>query len=284
MKIINFKKDNDIFDNVIEMVKENYFINDENVILVIAYNISKISFYDFKNKYKNKKIIVYQLEQLYNNLSNWYNKESEDVLTKNRTRNTIDWLSGCDEIWDYDLNNIQFLKKEGFSNIEFKPLLYTPSLLNINNNLNKDIDILFYGRINKRRAEFFYKIKEKFQLKIYGVYSFLSDYEKDFYNLKINSKIHGDDLKGLISRSKVIICPHYYESKIQEQVRIFYLLINNKCVLVEESKTNYYQSLIEEFNSDNLLEKVDFLINKNGYKNYENVSEKFKNKKWNIKY
>jgi hypothetical protein len=42
--------------------------------------------------------------------------------------------------------------------------------------------------------------------------------------------------------------------------------------------------MISEFNQDNLIKKLEFLIDKEGYKDYENISEKFKNKKWNIKY
>jgi hypothetical protein len=283
MIIFNFKKNTDIFDNVINMVNENYNDYDDIYLLVIGYNLSDINFFEFKKKYSNYKIIVYQLEQLYNNLSNWYNKKSIDELTIKRTNNTIDWLSNCDEIWEYDINNLTFLKKEGFKNIKYKPIIYTQSLKELKK-VNKDIDILFYGRINSRRANFLSKIPKKYNVKYFGVYSFIEKSDINNYNIEINPSKYGNDLKIILERSKVIICPHYYDSKIQEQVRIFYLLINDKCVLVENSQTNYYDDMISEFNKDNLIEKLEFLIDKEGYKNYENVSEKFKNKKWNIKY
>jgi len=274
--IHNFRTKNDTFDSIIEMIKENYY--EKNSVVFLPHVHSNINIDDFREIYPGKKLIVYQIEQLYPGDNIWYDRYSNDSNVIINTQKTIDWLSKCDEIWDYDENNINFLLAEGFKNIKHKPMLYTDTLIEITDK-EKDIDILFYGRINKKRADIFSKIDKKYKLKIHG--NLAEDISID---LKIEKSVFRDDLKNLISRSKVIICPHFYDSNIQEQVRIFYLLINNKCVLVEESLTNYYDDMIVEFNEDNINDKIEYLIDKEGYKNYENISEKFKNKKWNIKY
>jgi len=270
------------FDKVKTMVDNNLLPTNEKTIIVLGYNtINKYN--EFNNNFKNKgKTIVYQLEQLYNNGSLWYNPKSELKWVIDRTNNIKKWLSNVDMIWDYDVNNIRFLEKEGFKNIIHKPMIYDNELKRITNNNKKHIDILFYGAINYKRAKILSQIPDKYKLSIIGDYSELSD--KDIQKFNLNEKIinkgdYSNNLDDTISQSKVILSTHYYDSNLQEQVRIFDLIINNKCVLTEKSMKNYFGDLIVEFDNNNdMISKISKLIDNKEYMNYINISDRFKKK------
>ena len=71
--------------------------------------------------------------------------------------------------------------------------------------------------------------------------------KSDFYGVTVASA-WGDKLwNDYIFKSKIVINLHYYDSCLQEQVRIFELLINNKVVISEKSLRNYFGNLVPEF-------------------------------------
>jgi hypothetical protein len=118
------------------------------------------------------------------------------------------------EVWDYSLSNINVLNS---LNIKSKhvPIGYVKELEDIKP-VSKDIDVFFFGSINQRR----------------------SDILKAIYDAGINVvakfNIFGEQRNEFIARSKIIINPHYYESKIFEVVRVSYLLANKCCVISED--------------------------------------------------
>jgi len=271
---------NSAFYPVKVMLDEKYS-NDksfENTIIILGYNLGKKIDY-YRENFPGKKIIVYQLEQLYNNKSLWYDKKSKNNLIKKRTEQIIDWLTKCDEIWDYDIDNKNFLIKEGFSNVIFYPLHYSQNLKVLDKEECKT-DILFFGSINKKRARILSLLKNKYNIKIIGDYSFIDQNDIKKYGLTIQQKKYGHELNKEIKNAKIILNLNYYESKIQEQVRIFPLVINNKCVLSQKTLRNYFGDLIVEFIDDNdLIEKLNFLLKDNNWEKVSNgISEKFKNK------
>jgi hypothetical protein len=260
LKCVILGKNADIspFNIVIKMVMELYGNDDNynNSILVFAYNRGE-SIAEFRKSNPNKKIIVYQFEQVYNNLSYWYNPKSNLPYIIKRTQHVSDWLRNADEIWEYDLNNLIFLRKIGINkNIKHMPLKYAESLKVIKNNVNKDIDVLFYGELNDRRKKILNKLKEN-------------------YNVVVLTSMFGDKLYDYIGRSKIVLNLHFYDGYIQEQVRIFELLINNVCVLSEYSKINYFENLIVECDTEKIGEKIKFLLKNNKWQEYSNISDKF---------
>jgi hypothetical protein len=57
-----------------------------------------------------------------------------------------------------------------------------------------------------------------------------------------------DALDEYISRSKIILNLHMSEPyNRQEQIRMFYPLINGKCIISEKSQYNYYGDMIFEY-------------------------------------
>jgi len=246
------------FQNPLKMVEELYGNNEEynDTIVVFGYNRGTL-FDDFKEQYPNKKIIIYQFEQVYNNLSQWYNIYSNDPKVIKRTAHLRDWFSKVDEIWEYDINNLIFLKSEGFENIKHMPLKYANSLKRLNNDVIKDIDVLFYGEMNERRKKIIDNLNLKYRVEIvpYGTFN--------------------EELYNYIDRSRIILNLHYYSGAIQEQVRLFDLIINDKCVISEPSKTNYFNDLIVECEVYELSEKIRYLLKNNNWMEYNNVGEKF---------
>jgi hypothetical protein len=89
--------------------------------------------------------------------------------------------------------------------------------------------------------------------------------------------VFNDELLEYIANSKIVLNTHYYESFLQEQVRIFELLINNKVVISETSRRNNFGDLIYEFTTkEEMIILINNILNKKLWKN-ANVSERFKN-------
>ena len=258
--ILGGHTDKSPFQNPMKMVEEIYGDDEKhkNTIIVFGYNRGP-SFNDFKELYPDKKIIIYQFEQVYNNLSQWYNPESTNSTVIARTNQLKDWFSNVDEIWDYDINNLIFLKNEGYENVKHMPLKYANSLKRINNDVEKDIDVLFYGEINDRRNLILKELGKKYKVEIvpYGTFK--------------------DELYSYVDRSKIILNIHYYSGGIQEQVRLFDLIINNKCVVSEPSKTNYFNDLIVECELSTMSTKIDYLLKDDNWRQFDDVSSRFEN-------
>jgi hypothetical protein len=118
------------------------------------------------------------------------------------------------EVWDYSKLNIAELKKLGVI-AKHCPLGYSPCLERIRpNEVEQDIDVLFYGSINERRKAVLLELHNKCKLQCaFGV--------------------HGQPILDLIARSKIIVNIHFYESAIHEITRTSYLMANKKFIVSE---------------------------------------------------
>lgn len=119
------------------------------------------------------------------------------------------------EVWDYSRKNISELMKLGISNVKYCRIGYVPELTRIKP-ASPDIDILWYGSLNERRVFILQQLHNKgFIVKtLFGVY--------------------GEERDAFIARSKIVLNIHFYESKVLEIVRIFYLLANKRFVISEK--------------------------------------------------
>lgn len=203
------------------MVDEHYGQNPKftNTLIVFGYNLNEA--YETEvpldklienEKARGVNIIVYQLEQLYKG-SPWVNERSIRVLRL------------ADEIWDYDLQNIEYLYNNFRITPKFRPMLYSQSVKSIPkiDFADRDIDVLFYGSVNERRS------------------AVLTEIQKSISPKKIEyvPNIWGEELDELVSRAKIVLNIHYYPRVRQEQVRLFYLVSNGMCVVSEYSEHNY---------------------------------------------
>jgi tRNA A-37 threonylcarbamoyl transferase component Bud32 len=225
----------------------------QNSIIVVGYN-SGNSFLEFKQQHADKKIIVYQLEQLLDYNSLWFNPNSQSTMVLNRTKHIKDWLDNADEIWDYDLDNITFLESIGYSNIKHVPLTMCDSVKYIQSTTNKKYDIVFFGALNDRRYNILKQLDEKYNLLVICNTARMRTNKYFFKN--VVEMCYGQELYNHVFSAKIAINLHYYDSCIQEQVRLFELLSNGVDIISEKSKRNYLH--VQEFNTtEELMSMLD---------------------------
>jgi hypothetical protein len=189
-------------------------LDEDKINIVLGYHLI-----DYKKSLKKYKYIPYQLEQISAN-NGWYAK------SKDQTENYYKILSNAQSIWDYSIENIEFLKSMGLKATHL-PIGYHPKLEVIQPAAVKDIDVFFYGSMNERRRYIVDRMKRMMPLR----------------NIIQVFAVYGEERDKYIARSKIVLNIHYYESKVMEVVRLSYLL-NNKCfVISEESNINPYDAL-----------------------------------------
>lgn len=235
----------DSLHNAFSTIKQmllNLYNNDpkySNVVFLLGYNVLDVDFPTYKKRYLNKHIIVYQLEQLLAG-SMW------------DTSGRIKFLQECDEVWDYDQGNIDYLTSKYNLSPTLHPLVNMDSLKDIDTlNIDAhDIDILFYGHLSDRRKTIVNRLK----------------IDLPSVKIVIRSDLWGDELKSYIQRAKIVLNLHYFNQNRQEQARMFYLVSNNKCVVSEYSSINYFGDKIIEC-SGNDMSKIckDLLSNGKWY-------------------
>jgi len=243
------------WNDICMMIDENYAHEYEHndVVVVAVHHHQTIEQIKQFNPGHNK-IIIYQLEPL--SKEHWWNEEY-----------VVSRIKDADEVWDCDLNNIEVLKKYGI-NAKFKPFLYCDILKRVQNTEEPDIDVLFYGTSTPYRS------------KIIEILTNCGLIDKKMiwlWNWSDENKI----LDEFIGRSKIILDLKTNDStdigqNIQKQTRIFYALINDKCVVSQKSYKNYYGDLIVETEENDLLKTIEDLLEGDKWKQYSNVSERFK--------
>ncbi len=154
----------------------------------------------------NCRYIPYQLEQL---------SDHDGMFSPEREKT----LRGAEEVWDYSRANASFLETKGIP-VRYVPVGYHSVLQRIQRHPEPDIDILFYGSVNDRRR----RVLEK--LSAAGL------------NVQVAYGVYGERRDALISRAKLVLNIHHYETQIFESVRVSYLL-NNGCLVVSEDSREY---------------------------------------------
>jgi len=174
-----------------------------------------------------------------------YNFEQIDKDSVWLTTSYIELLKN-NVVWDYSLENIKNLKEIGILDVIHMPVGHVQQMERIEKSIHQDIDILFYGSINERRKNILDQLKNT-GLNIVTVFG-----------------VYGTDRDALISRSKIVLNIHFYESKIFEIVRISYLLSNGICVVSEngnDDSENQFDKSIILTNYDNLVNTCLKLLN-----------------------
>ena len=144
----------------------------------------------------------------------FYNTEQIDS-EEGWTRSVLPKLVSNFEAWDYSQRNVDCLSLQGIK-ASFVPIGYVPQLRRIRKAEEQDIDVLFYGCFNERRMKIIEQLRAC-SLSVCAV-----------------DDCHGYERDLLISRAKVVLNLHYYNtSNTFEIVRLSYLLANQKAVVAE---------------------------------------------------
>lgn len=230
-----------VFHSIKLMAQHCYDRTADDSVVVIGTN--NYPFSDFK---KEKRLIVYQLEQLYNYGSQWFNPDHRSSLVRERTINIQQWLGAADEIWDYDQDNIEFLKSLGFDNVQFRPILPCDAIRLTVPDQRKEYDLIFWGTLNLRRIKLLQHIKRCIphaRIKIIGIAEARTPF-------RYHPPLHGAELELEIRKAKAVLNLHYYESALQEQVRLAPIVATGIPVISEKSRRNYFGEAVIEFSGD----------------------------------
>lgn len=242
---------NDFFGHVTAMLLEHFDLPKYSNVVFSVGTYVYFSYQQLQAMFPNKRIIVYQLEQLM------------DLPTWQPIPQIVNNIKDA-EIWDYDSLNIHYLKiRHNIKVSKLIPLLYTKQLENIANKDNPEFDVLFYGFMNERR----FRIFENLQSQLYGQIKLIW--------------IYGTfDLNSHIANSKVILNLHATEPwNRQEQVRMFYPVINGKTVISETSQINNMPGEIIECNVERLANTLLEVCNSDTWKTFGlQAKQKFKDR------
>jgi hypothetical protein len=209
-------------------------------VVVLGYNVAKYLPMHLRKRYPGKKIIVYQLEQMFDS-SKWAWGNAPRTPQQAHSAN---WLVNADEIWEYDLSNMEWMVRHRFKPV-YRPMVFCDALKDIEPK-DKDIDILFYGFPTPRRM---------------SILGGLMANTWNSYSTVWATGVSGDKLKDMIARSKVILNVHsFVDGCRQEQVRMFYPVINGACVISERSPHNEFGKAIVECSANKLVGTVQHVL------------------------
>lgn len=150
-------------------------------------------------------------------------------------RNGLGWVSTIFnqaskfKMFDYSSENALELTKRLNYDVPVLKIGFHAGLRRIMFNQDKDIDVLFYGSLNSRRK------------------NCLESLIKSGLTVKTLFGVYGAERDEWVARSKLVLNLHYYEAKILEVVRIFYLLTNSVPVVTEVSAETKVEGDILDF-------------------------------------
>jgi len=159
--------------------------------------------------------VIYNLEQIDAD-SRWWHAGLQALVARHET-------------WDYSRRNIETFAQLGVTRaVHHVPVGYVPELSRIPPAAVEDIDVLFYGSVNERRAAVLDALRAQGLnvVQLFGIY--------------------GRERDAHIARAKVVLSLHLYPAKILEAVRIGYLLANHKAVVAECEPDTAFEPGIEQ--------------------------------------
>ena len=214
---MQFVQSHPAFNDTIDSLKHEFKDDTSNrVIICGAHDLSRgHSFDEYKKKYG--KVIVFNQEPLRAKQRKFMHFEY------------FVWMNQADELWDYDEENVKYLKliRPDAKLHLLKPYKEWPK------EAEKDIDILFYGSMNDHRKKILDELSKR-------------------HNVKVLTKCWGDELDSWILRSKILLNLHYYtETALQEQARMI-RWIGAPCRIVSEPSVHNYLG-VEEMTEKDLL-------------------------------
>ena len=145
--------------------------------------------------------VVYNFEQA-SRSSTWLTEAYLDLLRRH-------------QVLDYSVRNTAAMHAFGIEHARTLPMGYTDDLSSFAPASIQDIDVLFYGSLNERRA----KLLDRLRAEGLAV-THLFD-------------VYGAERNAAIARAKIVLNMHFYEAAVFESVRVTHLLANGACVVTE---------------------------------------------------
>jgi hypothetical protein len=224
----------DIYNISIEYIY-NFKLLQNNTDTIIISNIYSINdkLLDILSKYDSKKILI--------------NTEYYKNLNVSKYLDFIDNKPNF-YLFEYNILNINYLKDTKKKiDYQFIPLCYSPFLESYYNSrivkktfIEKDIDILFIGKLNNRRKDIINPLAQKYKI-------------ITKYNFDDNSNT---ELCNLIERSKIVLNVLFYNHNIIFDYYRNSFILSTRTLLITEKSTS------KDYNiEDGLLELENNIIN-----------------------
>lgn len=154
-------------------------------------------------------------------------------------------------IWDYSRRNLVWLREHGIEPrlAEQVRIGYSPALRRIEPDGPQDIDVLFYGTVNRRRFNILSQLAAtglRVVVLTGGFADDISHMPVDGQGFTVLPPAFGQELDGWISRARLVLNVHFYDTKIFEIARVAPLLANAKAVVAEvDVETDIEPDLLE---------------------------------------
>lgn len=186
----------------------------------------------------------------------------------------------------FEESDVNKLKQDGIDSM-FLPMAADSSNYYPVENVQKDIDILFVGKLYENRLQMFDRLIKRFphlNIKIYGKYtalkkpgSFIDYYFSDIKSYYTNSFVSPRELNELYSRSKIALNIHHAQSQTGCNPRVFEILAAKTFQLVDVNKyikENFVdKSLLAGYtNEEELFDQIDYYLNNEEERNF--IAEK----------
>lgn len=223
-------------ESITNMVRYHYDIPDLNNCVInccVMYSLDEI-----RANYNDdsKGYILYDLEHILDR----HNHINFDLV-----KSILKWNT----IWEFDVVNYYLLKSVidylGLDNqLYFMPVRWYPISSYVHSVSQFDFDLLFYGALNDRRLKYLQDV---------SLYP-------STVRLMALTGIRYRDMGEYLSRSKFILNIHQESDTYQEQVRIFENILQDKTVITEPSKVNYFDEMVYEL-SINMIGDSNYLTN-----------------------
>jgi len=144
-------------------------------------------------------------------------------------------------VWDYSKQNVERWAAKGIK-ATLVPIGYHPILSRIEPATVQDIDVLFYGSLNQRRADV------------------LNALEAAGVKVKHAFGLYGAARDSLIARSKLVLNLHFYTAQVFEIVRCSYLFANRIPVVSEGPAAPGYEHAATWASYDMLVDACKTLL------------------------
>lgn len=237
---------NRVYEDLILVVKETLIdlghsctvgvneFKEGSVNLLIGATVFAARFHALLDRIGHEPFIVYQLEPL---------SESAGLLPE--WAEYLQLLQKANWIVDYSPTNLPFYNQFGLAD---KVSIIEPGFHRCIERFRpapaKDIDVLFYGSAHPRRE------------------AIVNGLQSAGLNVSYHNYVVGDELDGLIKRSKVVLNVHAWaELSHLETVRLSYLLSNRSLVVSERAAHNPYGEGVVYFDYQELVEGCVGIIN-----------------------
>lgn len=156
-----------------------------------------------------KKFVIVQLEQF--PIKKWFNAK---YLSR---------LACASQVWDYNLENTEFLQARGINTIHV-PIGYIPSFDPITPITDYETcDVLFLGQLNNP-----YRQNVLSQLRQAGI------------KIQAFDNLYGDEKKKMVVNSKIVLNIHYGKYALFEEARVIPLLSCSRIVISETVNDKRY--------------------------------------------